>query len=83
MPSTTDEPTYTFDRPGMYCIRVHGTIDASWSERLAGMHITTRNRGGAGPVTTLAGMVPDQAALAGVLETLYEGHFTLLSVEML
>ena len=83
MPSTTGTPKYTFDRPGIYCIRVHGTIDVSWSERLAGMQITTRNRGGEGPVTTLVGTVADQAALAGVLETLYEAHFTLVSVEML
>jgi hypothetical protein len=39
--------------------------------------------GDEGPVTTLVGMAPDQAALAGVLETIYEAHFTLLSVEML
>jgi hypothetical protein len=83
MPPSTDDQKYTFDKPGIYCIRVYGTIDASWSERLAGMHITTRNRGGEGPVTTLVGTVPDQAALAGVLETLYEAHFTLVSVEML
>jgi len=36
-----------------------------------------------GPVTELVGKVPDQAALSGGLETLYETHFTLLSVEML
>ena len=36
-----------------------------------------------GPVTELVGKVRDQAELSGILETLYEGHFTLLSVEML
>ena len=36
-----------------------------------------------GPVTELVGKVRDQAELSGVLETLYEAHFTLLSVEML
>jgi hypothetical protein len=83
MPLPIDNPTYTFDKPGIYCIRVYGTVDVSWSERLAGMNITTKNKSDEGPVTTLVGMVPDQAALAGVLETLYEGHFTLRSVEML
>jgi len=83
MPQTTNEQKYAFDKPGIYCIRVLGTINESWTERLAGMSIATRNRGGEGPVTTLVGLLSDQAALSGVLETLYEAHFTLLSVEML
>jgi hypothetical protein len=36
-----------------------------------------------GPVTELVGKVRDQAKLAGVLNTLYELHLTLLSVEYL
>ena len=36
-----------------------------------------------GPVTELFGKVRDQAALAGVLNSLYELHLTLLSVEYL
>jgi hypothetical protein len=35
------------------------------------------------PVTTLMGELSDQAALAGVLNTLYELHLPLLSVECL
>jgi hypothetical protein len=34
-------------------------------------------------VTTLVGEMEDQAALAGVLNTLYELHLPLLSVEFL
>jgi len=34
-----------------------------------------------GPVTELVGKVRDQAELAGVLNTLYELHMTLLLVE--
>jgi hypothetical protein len=34
-------------------------------------------------VTVLEGWLPDQAALAGVLNTLYELHLPLLSVEIL
>ena len=33
------------------------------------------------PVTTLLGELPDQAALAGVLNTLYEMHLPVLLVE--
>jgi hypothetical protein len=35
------------------------------------------------PVTTLRGELGDQAALAGVLNTLYEMHLTVLSVKRL
>ncbi|MGD8269482.1 MAG: hypothetical protein PVH69_04860, partial [Desulfobacterales bacterium] len=66
-----------------YSIRVLGFVDESWSERLAGMRISTVSVEDKGPVTTLVGSVVDQAALSGVLETLYESHLTLLSVEML
>jgi hypothetical protein len=47
------------------------------------MRISTVSVEDKGPVTTLVGSVVDQAALSGVLETLYESHLTLLSVEML
>jgi hypothetical protein len=35
------------------------------------------------PVTTLLGELSDQAALAGVLNTLYELHLLVLSVDRL
>jgi len=35
------------------------------------------------PVTILEGHLPDQAALSGVLNTLYEMHLPLLSVDNL
>ena len=47
------------------------------------MRINTESQGDQGLITTLAGSVPDQAALSGVLETLYDSHFKLLSVEIL
>jgi len=58
-------------------------LDESWYERLAGMSISTDSREDRGSVTTLVGQMRDQAELAGVLNTLYELHLTLLSVEYL
>lgn len=75
--------SYTFDRPGKYRIRVQGFLDKNWSERLAGLRITTGTRGDQKPVTTLVGQVRDQAELTGVLNALYQRHLTLLSVEHL
>lgn len=83
MPKSENRKGSAFTRPGSYHIRVQGYLDESWSERLAGLAITSGKRGDKKPVTTLSGQVRDQAELAGVLNTLYEMHVTLLSVEYL
>jgi len=72
-----------FNRPGKYRIRVHGFLDKSWSERLGGLRISTSSLNDQGTVTTLVGQVRDQAELAGILDTIYELHLSLLSVEYL
>ena len=51
------------------------------SGRLQGMSITVDLSEDNGPGTTLEGFLRDQAALAGVLNTLYERHLPVLSVE--
>ena len=83
MPKPEIGRSYTFDRSGNYRIRVEGSLNESWSERLGGMYITTNIRGDRKKVATLVGRIRDQAELAGVLNTLYELHLTLLSVEYL
>ncbi len=72
---------YFFDRPGHYRIRVQGLLDESWSERLGGLQITKISQKDKAPVTELVGQMRDQAELAGVLNSLYELHLSLLSVE--
>ena len=83
MLKSENRKSYTFDRPGNYRIRVQGYLDESWSDRLGGLRITTSRTGDHKPVSELVGRVRDQAELAGVLNTLYELHLTLLSVEYL
>jgi hypothetical protein len=69
--------------PARHRIRVRGILDQSWSGRLGGMTITMEQEDEA-PVTTLYGRLLDQAALLGVLNTLYDYyHAPLLSVEFL
>jgi hypothetical protein len=68
-------------KPAIYCIHVQGILDESWSDRLGGMTITTVNKPEKSPVTRLAGYILDQAALLGVLNTLYDLRLPLLSVE--
>ena len=63
-----------------YRIMAEGLLDERWSGRLSGMQIVTRQEAGQKPVTTLSGQVPDQAALIGVLNSLYQLHMKILSV---
>jgi hypothetical protein len=84
MPTPQGGKRYAFDRPGNYRIRVLGFLDETWSERLGGLRISACSpKDQEGPVTELVGQVRDQAKLAGVLDSLYELHLTLLSVEYL
>jgi len=71
----------SFDGPGAYEIRVQGRIPASWSDRLEGMSITLAEPDGEPPETILAGELLDQAALTGVLNTLYDLRLPMLSVK--
>ena len=72
-----------FDRPAIYQISVQGRIEPDWSDRLAGMALRLTTQDGRPPVTTLDGELSDQAALLGVLNSLYELHLTILSVRCL
>lgn len=66
--------------PGTYRIRVQGHLGEGWSDRMGGMRIVTTRELDGRLVTTLCGLA-DQAALSGVLNSLYDLGFCLLSVE--
>ena len=84
MPQPENRKSFPFNRPGNYRIQVLGSLDESWSERLGNLRITACSlKEQEGPVTELVGKVRDQAELAGLLNSLYELHLTLASVEML
>ena len=53
------------------------------SDLLGGMTISPDTMEAGQTVTTLSGELVDQAALAGVLNMLYELHLTVLSVKRL
>ncbi len=72
-----------FDAPGTYRIRVQGLLDGHWSDMLGGMAIVSRAPKGKLPVTSLSGMLIDQASLIGVLTSLYEMGYPLLDVKRL
>ena len=66
-----------------YRICVKGFLDDSWSVRFSGMSISNQVPGRISPMVALVGPVTDQAELAGVLNSLYEMHLPLVSVELL
>ena len=78
-----DFESFNIGTPARYRIRVLGKIDSGWHDRLAGMTISTSDTRHAREVTTLTGNLLDQAALSGLLDTLYQLHHPLLSVENL
>ena len=72
-----------WDRPATYRIDVRGRIPARWRDRLEGMALTECSADVEPLVTTLLGELSDQAALEGVLNTLFALHLPVVSVERL
>ena len=73
------KPHAIMQSPAVYRIRVHGNVPLDWSSCLMGMNITLSGDS----ESTLVGRLPDQAALSGVLNELYDKQYPLLSVECL
>ena len=59
-----------------YEIQVKGYLDARWTELFDGMKIASQNN-----VTTISGMVADQAALHGLLACVRDYGLTLISIK--
>ena len=79
----SEERRPSSEQKGFSCYRitVEGRLSDAWSERLGGLRIVTRCRKNEKPLTILSGLVRDQAALFGVLNSLYELQLKILSVE--
>ena len=70
----------TLDQPATYQIKLPGHLDESWSDWAGGMTITVENEDDGLLVTTMTGVVADQAALQGLLRRLYSLELPLISV---
>lgn len=64
-----------FDKT-FYEIQVKGYLDASWNELFDGMAIACQDN-----VTTISGVVADQAALHGMLARVRDYGLVLLSIK--
>jgi hypothetical protein len=68
---------------GIYRIRVAGAVDEDWLQHGTTMKLTVRSTPVGHRVTELLGVLPDSAALMGLLDLLYNHGARLLSVEYL
>ncbi len=66
-----------------YRIIVQGSIDPTWTKRLAGMSISEKTDDNGDLVSVLVGRLPDQTALSSVLNTLYDLHLPVVSADCL
>jgi hypothetical protein len=81
----TSPEKLNFVSPVEYKISVLGYLDENMAERLGGLAIESQEAdpGSNKSKITLTGILPDQAALFGVLNALYNMRLLLLSVEYL
>jgi hypothetical protein len=64
-----------------YQITVFGTVDQSWSEWFGGLTVTSVVENDGLATTELTGILPDQGALRGILNKLWDLNLSLLSVK--
>jgi len=79
----TDGLRLSLGTPAIYCITVLGQMSQSWSQEFGNLTIETTNPTNPWAQTKLTGLLPDQAALFGILNHLYGLGFPLVSVECL
>ena len=65
-------------RPARYEIRVDGVLDDRWAEWFGGLQVSSD-----GTQTVIAGLLPDQSALHGLMARVRDLGLSLISVRQL
>jgi len=74
-------PSASMFEPATYRISILGTLDKQRSDYCGGMTIEHTIVLQQYPVTILTGLLTDQSALVGVINTLYDLGYPILTVE--
>ena len=69
--------------PAVYRIRIQGILDKNWADYYGGMTIEHEGDPKHDAMSILRGRVADQSALIGVLNSLHDIGYPILSVEYL
>jgi len=72
-----------FTGSAIYKITVEGVLNEDMWDRIPGLQISVDRSEPDVPVSVMVGWIEDQSALSGVLNTIYENHYTIISVNML
>ena len=72
----------TLNSPARFEIHVQGEVPGSWADRFGEMRVASFDPGDGRAVSVLIGRVRDQAALMGILQSLYGLQLPLISVEL-
>lgn len=72
-----------FKKKAIYKIVVDGILSEDYSNRFADMQLKVIREKGQRSSTVLVGEIKDQSALSGILNSLYDMQFTVISVNML
>ena len=83
MPDQNDQKHFKFRKPATYQIQVEGEAGNYLSDLFGQMQITTLKENGQPAITTLVGRIRDQAELSGLLNTLYDMHLSIKSVNLM
>lgn len=74
-------PGVSLFEPAIYRICILGTLEKQWSDYCGGMTIEHVSGPKRSAMSILTGRLPEQAALIGILNSLYDFGCPLLSVE--
>ena len=74
---------YSFSEPAFYHINIQGRVFESWRDRLGDMEVQIHENPGGKTFSVLKGRLNDQAALAGILNSLYELHHVVMEVQII
>jgi hypothetical protein len=69
--------------PALYRIKIQGILDKNWSDYYGGMTVGHEGEPKQYAKTILIGKLADQSALIGVLNSLHDIGYPILSVEYL